>query len=336
MGNINWSSIGESSISSLGSSLAGGLSNALFGGIAAKRAEQAAQKQYQRQLDFWNKQNEYNTPLAQRQRMEDANLNPALMYGSGSSGGGTAGALSPVPGNEFEKSGGYASRSISPVNTDPVDTAIRLAQLDNIRADIDLKKGKTMSPGYADKLAENTLALGQSQILTQDSIQAVNNYKSELGRLTMLTDVAQAEQSLENSRVTFEKIVEDTIRVRNENSLFPAKAQMLNEQINMLIIEQSVATWRVEQIKHGIILTDAEVQKAYAMLELIGEQTSTQKTQQTLNEANTKLANTRADKVEQDVNIDKPAEKHAGLSYTSDRVEQYVKILKTFSSVFRP
>lgn len=96
--------LGTGTAGAVTSGLFGGLSNALFGGINARRAERAAQKQYARQIDFWNLQNSYNTPTAQRQRLEDANLNPALMYGSGS-GSNTAGGLSTVPGNNVEQQG---------------------------------------------------------------------------------------------------------------------------------------------------------------------------------------------------------------------------------------
>lgn len=37
-------------------------------------------------LKMWNLENEYNTPTAQMQRLEDAGLNPNLMYGQGSTG----------------------------------------------------------------------------------------------------------------------------------------------------------------------------------------------------------------------------------------------------------
>ena len=62
------------------------LSNLLgFGSQAAtnKAQMQLAEYQYEKNLEMWNRQNEYNLPSAQRQRLLDAGLNPALMYGSG-------------------------------------------------------------------------------------------------------------------------------------------------------------------------------------------------------------------------------------------------------------
>lgn len=47
---------------------------------------QEAQKNRDYQTEMWNKQNEYNTPLAQRQRLKEAGLNPYMMLNGGSTG----------------------------------------------------------------------------------------------------------------------------------------------------------------------------------------------------------------------------------------------------------
>lgn len=47
---------------------------------------QEAQKNRDYQTEMWNKQNEYNTPLAQRQRLKEAGLNPYMMLNGGSAG----------------------------------------------------------------------------------------------------------------------------------------------------------------------------------------------------------------------------------------------------------
>lgn len=47
-------------------------------------------KQFENDLEMWNKQNEYNTPLAQMERYKMAGLNPNLIYSQGSSGNATS------------------------------------------------------------------------------------------------------------------------------------------------------------------------------------------------------------------------------------------------------
>lgn len=84
----------------LGTLIGGGISavGSLIGNISgSKKALQAVQEtnqanrdlaeyQYQTNLDMWNRQNDYNTPLQQMERLKDAGLNPNLMYGQGNVG----------------------------------------------------------------------------------------------------------------------------------------------------------------------------------------------------------------------------------------------------------
>lgn len=60
------------------------------------------ENQQQYQTDMWNKQNEYNSPTAQRERLEAAGLNPYMMMNGGSAGvagavGGTSGSSPGAP-----------------------------------------------------------------------------------------------------------------------------------------------------------------------------------------------------------------------------------------------
>lgn len=57
----------------------------------AKRRQNLANQQ---NIEFWNMQNAYNTPKAQMGRLQDAGLNPNLIYGSNANTG-TAGAIAP-------------------------------------------------------------------------------------------------------------------------------------------------------------------------------------------------------------------------------------------------
>lgn len=82
---------------SAGITAAGGIISSIFGMKSNTDTNKAnmelAKYQYEKALEMWNKQNEYNTPSAQRQRMEDAGFNPNLVYGHGS----VANTASPAP-----------------------------------------------------------------------------------------------------------------------------------------------------------------------------------------------------------------------------------------------
>lgn len=90
---MNW-------LTGLGSALGGlfGLGGSAMGAKAAQKAVQEQNKgnmelakyQYQQNLEQWNRENEYNTPTAQMERLKAAGLNPNLMYGDTSAGGSAA------------------------------------------------------------------------------------------------------------------------------------------------------------------------------------------------------------------------------------------------------
>lgn len=67
------------------------------GGVAASAGINAASNAYSNRQNQknWEKQNEYNSPSAQMQRYRQAGLNPNLIYGSGQSSAGQAGAIAP-------------------------------------------------------------------------------------------------------------------------------------------------------------------------------------------------------------------------------------------------
>ena len=72
--------------STVGGAIAGGMMDGIGSLITIGAQKAAATKAYNRQKEFWNMQNAYNTPKAQMDRLRAAGLNPALMYGQGNVG----------------------------------------------------------------------------------------------------------------------------------------------------------------------------------------------------------------------------------------------------------
>lgn len=58
--------------------------------------KKAAKKAYEREIDLMDRQNAYNTPSAQMERLKEAGLNPALVYGNGTVSGNTSATPSQV------------------------------------------------------------------------------------------------------------------------------------------------------------------------------------------------------------------------------------------------
>lgn len=72
-------------LENMAASAIGSIGNFFTGGASARKQYQyqskLMDKQNQQQIDFWKMNNEYNTPFNQRARLEQAGLNPDLMYG---------------------------------------------------------------------------------------------------------------------------------------------------------------------------------------------------------------------------------------------------------------
>lgn len=72
-------------LENMATSAIGAIGNFFTGGASARKQYQyqskLMDKQNQQQIDFWKMNNEYSTPFNQRARLEQAGLNPDLMYG---------------------------------------------------------------------------------------------------------------------------------------------------------------------------------------------------------------------------------------------------------------
>ena len=82
----------------------GGVTSLFGSGLSYKGQREAnktnielAQQAREHDVDMWNRQNAYNTPEMQMQRLREAGLNPNLMYASGQASTGNADAPKAAP-----------------------------------------------------------------------------------------------------------------------------------------------------------------------------------------------------------------------------------------------
>ncbi|WNK13154.1 MAG: DNA pilot protein [Microvirus sp.] len=111
MGALDFITPGVGSVIEGGLGLVQGLTNAAFAkrnaNITLEKNKELANYQYSKDLDMWNRGNQYNDPKAQMARLKAAGLNPNLVYGSGSVSGNTSGQLPKyqAPTADFSKIG---------------------------------------------------------------------------------------------------------------------------------------------------------------------------------------------------------------------------------------
>ena len=105
--------------------------------INNKANSNAATTAYNRQIAFWNMQNEYNLPSNQIQRLKSAGLNPALMYQSAASGG-TASGLSGVQKSQSQAYTKFTEAAMAFLQAKNLNE-----QNENLKADRDYKQAQT-------------------------------------------------------------------------------------------------------------------------------------------------------------------------------------------------
>lgn len=116
-------------------------------------------------VEMWNRQNAYNTPEMQMQRLKEAGLNPNLIYGSGQASTGNADAPkgSPVPevSNELAT---FANNQAIQMLSAYQDWQVKKAQIKNIEAET---QAKIYGNRYQEYLIPNYNILADSYVKKQ-------------------------------------------------------------------------------------------------------------------------------------------------------------------------
>lgn len=106
--------------------------------------QQQAQYAYSQDLAAWNRQNAYNTPAAQMQRLKDAGLNPNLIYGNGSAATGQATQMPKYNAPTLQYN--YKPLVDLPQMLSAYqDMQMRQAQVDNVRAQTENVRSRTLN-----------------------------------------------------------------------------------------------------------------------------------------------------------------------------------------------
>jgi ribosomal protein S20 len=130
---------------------------------------------YDKDLEMWNLQNEYNSPLNQRKRYEEAGLNPNLMYGQG-----TTGNASSMPTHNIAK---YQNVKADYKGIDPIqipdaiqrftDLSLKQTQTNKMRDEALKTRVETGIKEVEKNIAEST----QSDEIKRRQFRALNEVK---------------------------------------------------------------------------------------------------------------------------------------------------------------
>lgn len=233
----------------LGASMIGGGSN-LIGSFLNYQAQREANEtnvdlaREARQWNemMWNKQNEYNTPSAQIERMKAAGLNPALMYSQGNVGNAGSVPSSPVP--QVQPVTGLGT-GIARAGDMIANTMLQYEHLKQQRAQTELLYAKarkesntTMTPDqYQEYLQKKFQGMLQSNRLTaakaegqetfNDYQPAIRDIQVEQGELSM--DAVRLNMNLDIVNYVLRKMAtESKIRLTN------AQISQIQSTVNLL------------------------------------------------------------------------------------------------------
>lgn len=233
-----------------------------------KKARKFAEKMYSKQradaLADWNMQNEYNSPQAQMQRLKAAGLNPNLVYGNGAEGN----APAPVRSSEAPKWNPKAVDGFSRAATGAIDSAARVAQIDNTRAQNDnlheqnevLKAEKALKDAQAYGVLVNA-SRGEFDLELDSELRDVSAdmRRAQLDqvranvRFTLNNDERAAALNASNLREATERI----LNMRFDRQSFkPAQIRDINARIANLGIDNQLKKLDLELWKQGISRTD--------------------------------------------------------------------------------
>lgn len=244
----------------------------LFGGKKSNDANVKVAREYnQGQMDLakyqneqnvkmWNMQNAYNTPAMQMQRMQEAGLNPNLMYGQGTTGNASSApdAMTPQmtkPDLSYQyvadagKSVGDAVQSYiqaqmadASIKKIDADTALTRQNIVNMQEDEKLKKLHQISMGFANSKSQKELEFWEQR------------YNAEMAVLDS-TNILQRSTAELNDARRFDS-----------NAMRPLRKRLIKAQTRLAVASAllhdsnvKLNSARVDQIANSIELTDSQI-----------------------------------------------------------------------------
>lgn len=211
--------------------------------IKAQQAENERNRQfnaeqaklaYNRQIDFWKMQQDYNSPAALMRRYKDAGLNPDLVYGQ----------VSPINPSSSSPTASYsgsvgsdlsAKRTLGDISSMALQMQREKAEIDNIKADTANKNANTAGTltynQFQEKLLQGQIDLNNMNLMLGDWTAKLNDAEQkrlfqETKNLERTYDVLSAE--VDKVKAAVANMEADTV-LKRLDALFAAprfKAEM--------------------------------------------------------------------------------------------------------------
>jgi len=189
----------------------------------AQWQQQENEKAYQRSLNMWNLQNEYNSPTQQMARIRAAGLNPNLVYGNGVTGN-SSGSTPQYESAKFNAPTMQAYRGWNLGISDAISQFLAYrtakAQVDNMEAQNGLIRQQTA-----------TEATKQANIAASTSRSEFDlNMAKELKDVSVSSAIADMNQKQAGAAQGWTKANREVIQYELDKALFDNKIKLNNEE----------------------------------------------------------------------------------------------------------
>lgn len=212
--------------------------------------QKLAEYQYSKDVEMWNKANEYNSPSAQMERYKAAGLNPNLIYGNGASAGNTANSLPKyqAPTVRYDY---MPWANLGNALSQYADLELRAAQIDNLKKNSEIKVAEKESKELDNAWKGYRNVFGEGQ----------NGYWSQnLERLTQKNVLGQ--YGIDYAKETLRSRI-NAVRLAND---------VASNKINQLIADRRLKLANVEKIRNEIPLLNTRNDYYKILKEYIGKQ----------------------------------------------------------------
>lgn len=184
-------------------------------------------KAFERSKDFyweqWNANNEYNTPSAQRKRLEEGGFNPALMYNQS---GGT--------GNATMTSG----PEMQPPSVEPLPGGLEYSQIQLIKSQIDetnARAGLILKQQISEQYEANLKKLeGDLSAERRRELEIRNSKLEEMLDMQLEKDASIISKQTQDIAESKQRVAESKNRITIENLNYDLKKEFTEAQINQL------------------------------------------------------------------------------------------------------
>lgn len=193
--------------------------------------QKMAEYEYNKNLEMWKMQNEYNTPQRQMQRFSAAGLSPNLIYGQGNPGNATTLPKYSAPRQEYN----YQPKDYTNVIGQYQDFAMKKANIDLAKENIEYTKQKTVNEGLETTLKAILQSKGLIDLQTYSEMNnaRLSNIWTNIGKTKQDTVLSSYNTQIKKKQLqNFDKLLQQQMSNTEANILRNrSTTQLLDKQV---------------------------------------------------------------------------------------------------------